>query len=150
VHHFMRQLQPNEGVPALDESVREYLLTREYPGNVRDLKQLVSRIMYRHVGSGPITVGDIPVEERPAAEISRESWCDTGFEQTIRRALALGVGLKDIGRAVTETAIRIAVGDEEGNLRRAAHKLGVTDRALQIRRAARRRHKEVQDYEPAT
>ena len=139
VRHFMRQLQPNGEPPALDETVREYLLKREYPGNVRDLKQLVSRIMYRHVGPGPITVRDIPEEERPLVDSS--DWYDTTFEPPIRRALALGIGLKEIGRAVTETAIRIAIGEEEGNLRRAARKLRVTDRALQLRRAARRQHK---------
>jgi transcriptional regulator with GAF, ATPase, and Fis domain len=139
VRHFMRQLQSDGEPPELDETVREYLLKREYPGNIRDLKQLVSRIMYRHVGPGPITVGDIAEEERPLVESN--DWYDTTFEPPIRRALALGIGLKEIGRAVTETAIRIAIGDEEGNLRRAARKLRVTDRALQMRRAARRQPK---------
>ena len=138
--HFMRRRQANEEPPELDESVRAYLLKREYPGNVRDLRQVVSRIMYRHVGHGPITVGDILEEERPPVELGSGDWRDTSFEHAIRRALGMGIGLKEIGRAVTETAIRIAVGDEEGNLRRAAQKLGVTDRALQMRRAARRQH----------
>jgi len=38
---------------------------------------------------------------------------------------------------VGEVAIRIAVA-EEGSLRRAAQRLGVTDRALQLRKAAGR------------
>ena len=67
------------------------------------------------------------------------------FEHSIRRALAQGVGLKEIGRAAEETAIRITVGNENGNLQQAARKLRVTDRALQMRRAARRRHKQTQD-----
>jgi DNA-binding NtrC family response regulator len=138
--HFMRRLQADEEPPELDEPVRAYLLKREYPGNIRDLRQVVSRIMYRHVGPGPITVGDILDEERPPVELGLGDWRDTSFEHAIRRALGMGIGLKEIGRAVTETAIRIAVGDEEGNLRRAAQKLGVTDRALQMRRAARRQH----------
>jgi hypothetical protein len=37
-------------------------------------------------------------------------------------------------------AVNIAVGDEQGNLQKAARKLGVTDRALQMRKAARRLH----------
>jgi hypothetical protein len=48
------------------------------------------------------------------------------------------VGLKDIGRIATDAAIRIAVVEEEGNLQRAARRLGVTDRALQLRKAAGR------------
>jgi transcriptional regulator with GAF, ATPase, and Fis domain len=134
---FMRQLRPHEEPHALDELVRVYLLNRAYPGNVRDLKQVVSRMMYRHVGTGPITVGAIPQEERPVAA-SELGWCDGSLERTLRRALALGVGLKAISRAVTEAAIRLVVDDEDGNLQRAARKLGVTDRTLQMRRAARR------------
>jgi DNA-binding NtrC family response regulator len=140
----MQQLRSDTEAIDLDDLVREYLLSRTYSGNVRDLKQLMTRIVYRHVGSGPITVGDIPEEERPAME-SLHDRSDQLFEQAIRRALVSGVGLKDISRAVTEAAIRIAVRDEEGNLQRAARKLGVTDRALQLRRAARREPEQSQD-----
>jgi len=45
------------------------------------------------------------------------------------------VGLKEIGRLAASSAIRIAVGEANGNLQVAARRLGVTDRALQIRRA---------------
>lgn len=144
-HHFMKELRPNQTSPELDEPVRTYLLQRDYAGNVRDLKQLISRIVYRHVGSGPITLGDIPEEERPLAELEEKEWRDTPFEQAIRQALSLGVGLKEIGRAAEETAIRIAVDDEKGNLQQAASRLGVTDRALQMRRAARRQNKQTRD-----
>jgi transcriptional regulator with GAF, ATPase, and Fis domain len=135
--HFMLQLRPQEEPPVLNELVRAYLLNREYPGNVRDLKQVVSRMMYRHVGAGPITVGAIPEEERSVAA-SGPGWCDGSLERTLRRALSLGVGLKAISRAITDATIRIVVDEEDGNLQRAARKLGVTDRALQMRRAARR------------
>jgi transcriptional regulator with GAF, ATPase, and Fis domain len=148
--HFMRQIRPGEEPPELDESVRAYLLTRPYPGNVRDLKQLVSRMMYRHVGHGPITIGAIPEEERPSPEFSREHWHDATFEQNIRRALALGVGLKEIGRVVDEAAIHIALDSASGNLQRAAQILGVTDRALQMRRAARRQQELESDGNTAT
>lgn len=134
--HFLQQLRPNAS-PTLDAPVREYLLTREYPGNVRDLKQLVTRISHRYVGSGQLTIGDIPPEDRPEAGITLNGWPDAAFEQSIRRALALGLKLKDIGSRAQDLAIRIAV-DEEGSVKDAAQRLGVTDRALQMRRAARR------------
>lgn len=129
----------------MDEAIREYLLIREYPGNIRDLKQLVARIMYRWVGPGPITVGHIPEEERPAGEFGQSIWCDESFEQAVRRALALGIPLKEIGRVVEDTAVRLTVSEENGNLQRAARKLGVTDRALQLRRAAQRQQETQQD-----
>jgi transcriptional regulator with GAF, ATPase, and Fis domain len=144
VDHFAQQLRPGTQSPKLTKAVQEYLLKRIYPGNVRDLKQLVSRIMYRHVGPGPITVGDIPEEERPSTEVGPVEWRDQSFENSIRRAVALGIGLKEIGRTAEETAIRITVGAEEGNLRQAARRLGVTDRALQMRRATK--HKREQEH----
>lgn len=138
VDHFTRQLNPNNQPMVLDPAVREYLLKREYPGNVRELKALVERMVKRHVGAGPITVGDIAEEERPATNASSDPWRDGAWENAIRKAVSLGVSLKEIGNAATETAISVAVANEGGNLQRAAQKLQVTDRALQLRRAMRR------------
>lgn len=137
-YHFIQQIQFDKKPLELDETVREYLLNRQYSGNVRDLKQVIARIMYRHVGPGPITAGSIPKEEWPAMNFQTVDWCDESFKSAIRRALTLGVGLKEIGRTAENTAVRIAVSNENGNLQRAAHRLGVTDRALQMRRASRR------------
>ncbi len=141
---FILELRPDGETLEIDEPVREYLLKRQYPANVRDLKQLVTRMVYRHVGPGPITVGDIPEEDRPSIEAVLENWCDSSFEQAIRRALAQGLGLKEIGRTAEDTAERIAVDEEMGNLQRAAHRLGVTDRALQIRRASRKKTRDLE------
>jgi transcriptional regulator with GAF, ATPase, and Fis domain len=136
---FLAQLHPGRPPTEieLDEPVLEYLLTRPYAGNVRDLRQLVHRIDARHVGAGPITAGDIPPEERPTAGAEPPDWRDAAFEAAIRRAVALGVPLRDIGHGATEVAIDVALG-LEGSVQRAARQLKVTDRALQLRRAARR------------
>lgn len=139
-NHFYRQLRPDGQVPVLDTAVSDMLIRRPYPGNVRDLKGLAFRVCRRHVGSGPVTVGDVPEDERPAAgAVSLDSWCDDSFECCIRRGLGLGVTLREISTAAAETAIRVAIAEESGNLQRAARKLGVTDRALQLRRASRRK-----------
>jgi hypothetical protein len=95
--------------------------------------------MYRHVGQGPVTVGDIPEEERPSVESGPADWRDISFENSIQRALLMGAGLKEIGRVAEDIAIQIALSNEDGNLRRAARKLYVTERALQLRRASRRK-----------
>jgi transcriptional regulator with GAF, ATPase, and Fis domain len=138
--HFFAEHNNAAESPDLDEPVREYLLRRDYPGNVRELKQLAMRIAYRHVGPGPVTVGDLPEDERPAGELAESSWRDVAFDTSIRRAIAQGVGLKEIGRLAAESAIRIALDEEQGSLQRAAQKLGVTDRALQMRKAASRQN----------
>ena len=136
VQHFVAQHRRNNEPLEMDDVVRSYLLHRTYPGNVRDLKQLVARIMLRHVGNGPITVGDIPEDERPSTDV-HAAWNDATFAGVIRRAVVQGAGMRDIKDAATECAIDIAV-EFEGTLQSAARRLGVTDRALQARRAAKR------------
>jgi DNA-binding NtrC family response regulator len=135
---FLKELRPEEAPLELDEPVRHYLLQRDYPGNIRELKQVVARLSARHVGPGLITLGDIPDDDRPTEGLEPREWSDARLEQAIRQALAVGVGLKEIGRLATETAIRIALGEEGGNLQRAARRLGITDRALQMRQANQR------------
>jgi transcriptional regulator with GAF, ATPase, and Fis domain len=134
--HFLKMICSSDTVPEFDVSVREYLLSRQYPGNVRELRQVVERIAQRHVGPWPISAGDIPEQDFPANGKLQRSWPDATLEKTIEDAITLGVGLKEISQITADTAVRIAIQSERGNLQRAAQRLGVTDRALQIRRAA--------------
>jgi transcriptional regulator with GAF, ATPase, and Fis domain len=134
-HYFLGELQSGNEPPQFSKPVRDYLLQREYPGNVRELRQLVHRIGARHVGAGAVSVGDIPENERPVADSECVDWRSVEFERAISRALYLGAGLKDVSQYASDIAIRLAVESESGNLQRAAQKLGVTDRALQLRRA---------------
>jgi transcriptional regulator with GAF, ATPase, and Fis domain len=133
--HFLDEVLCGKS-PAFDDTVREYLVNRTYAGNVRELRQLIQRIAHRHVGQGPITPGDIPEDDRPASGEIHRNWPNEQLERSIADAIATGTSLKEVSRTTIETAIRIAVQSEEGNLQRAAKRLGVTDRALQIRRAA--------------
>ena len=138
VEHFLRQAHPDDQPPELDDFVRDYLLRREYPGNVRDLQQVVSRLIYRHPGDRTISIGCLPPDERPPLDLNETPWLDLHFERPVKRAVQLGAGLKEIGRAAEDVAIRCVTDEEDGNLQRAARRLGVTDRALQIRRASER------------
>lgn len=134
--HFLRQLRPGPEQCLLDQPVLAFLARRNYPGNIRDLRHLITCMSHRHVGPGPITLGDIPEEER--GQRTGSGWRDSGFEQSIRMALVLGTGLREITNAAADTAIKVAIRDEGGNLQRASQRLGVTPRALQLRRAAAR------------
>jgi len=144
--HFLQQLRSDDPPLEIDAAVAGFLVNRDYPGNVRELKQLVGRIGDRHVGRGPITAGDIPEDERPRCEGAADLAADladlgpalsstVSFDDVVMAALDRGVGLREIGRAAADAAIRLAIASEHGNLQRAAKRLGVTDRALQLRRA---------------
>jgi DNA-binding NtrC family response regulator len=142
--HFVRQIHGDGNPPQFDAAVQDYLIRREYPGNIRDLRHVVARLMYRYAGDGIVTIGAVPAEERLIAEPQGALWQDSEFERAIQRAVLFGAGLKEIGRAAEDAAIRIATEEEDGNLSRAARRLGVTDRALQLRRANRRPVDEVE------
>jgi transcriptional regulator with GAF, ATPase, and Fis domain len=132
--HF---LAGNNGGPRpLSSPVRDLLQARDYPGNVRDLKQLMSRISLRHVGPGPVTAGDVPPSERPLPGTTPR-WQDE-LAAALRHAVAYGVPLREIVDAARDTTISLAVSDADGSLRHAATRLGVTDRTLQLHRARRR------------
>jgi transcriptional regulator with GAF, ATPase, and Fis domain len=125
--HFFRQLHPDRSPPELEGAVRDLLVSRAYPGNVRDLRSLVLRIIHRHLGAGFVTVGDIPDQERPAPEGREECWRDDGFEHSIGRGLALGAGLEEITAAAADAAVRLALTREGGDVTRAARSLRVPD-----------------------
>jgi transcriptional regulator with GAF, ATPase, and Fis domain len=122
--------------PPLSAPVRDLLRARDYPGNVRDLKQLMSRISLRHVGPGPVTAGDVPPSERPLPGTA-PSWQDE-LATALSRAVAHGVPLREIVDAARDTAISLALSAADGSVRNAATRLGVTDRTLQLHRARRR------------
>ena len=135
--HFLTQLDPEDEGLEIDETVREYLLLRDYPGNVRDLRRIVASLHLRHAGSGPITIGDVPEEERPATDSRAPAGATAPSRPRSATRSRWGSSLKEISHAASETAIKLALEREQGNLRRAASRLGVTDRALQLRRANR-------------
>jgi transcriptional regulator with GAF, ATPase, and Fis domain len=135
---FMKELYPQEISPSFGPAVKQYLLNKDYPGNVRELRHLIQRIAHRHVGPEAITAGDIPEEDRPAGGELPRAWPNAQFDKTMSDAILVGAGLREITQITTETAIRLALQSENGNLQRAASKLGVTDRALQLRKASGR------------
>jgi transcriptional regulator with GAF, ATPase, and Fis domain len=138
VEHFLRESDFTGPVNEFEPAVRDFFMVRNYRGNVRELRQLVLRMVGRHVGSGPLSLGDIPEDERPVvAEMFQGDW-RRHIKDGIRHALARGITLRDIGSGASQTAIETVVDEEHGNLKRAARRLGVTDRALQMRRAADR------------
>ena len=154
---FLSRSSPNGAAPKFEPAVRAFLLAREYPGNVRDLRQLVERMSQRHVGNGPVTVGDVPDEDRPAGvagdgpgrPVGPGPWHAGAFDESVREAVARGVSLKEITRVAAETAVSAALAGSSGSVTMAAKSLGVTARALQLRRAAGRLVAPSQECAPA-
>ena len=130
--HFLEKIYDGKEPPIMDDIVTEYLIQREYPGNVRELYQLIKRIAYHHVGNGPVTSGDIPESDRPKSNYAHTEWRDDNFEQSIRRAILLGNKLKDITSATEEMAEMVAIMEANGKVANAAERLGIDKRTLQM------------------
>ena len=160
--HFLAELQPGGDPPALDPAVERHLAARPYPGNVRELRLLMGRIAARHVGPGPITLGDLPTAERAignggvsttvdqlvrgadgafagtADRASGASWRDA-LAVGVGQAVDAGIGLETLGRLAKDLAVERALEAERRDTSRTARRLGITERAVQARLAASRR-----------
>ncbi|TGE20044.1 sigma 54-interacting transcriptional regulator [Hymenobacter elongatus] len=128
--HFFRQ-QHHIQQP-VDRQVYDFLLLRDYPGNVRELQQLINRIANKHLGEGPITIGDIPRSDWPDFAQLGSTVPGSELEAGVKRLIYQGLGLKEIKDQVTEIAKKVAIHHENGNLKMAAHRLGCSERILQM------------------
>ncbi len=135
VRHFLTQLLDGQA-PELDPAVEAYLMTRRYPGNVRELRQLVAQLSVRYVGTGRLTIGMIPEGERPQQQDrpDRDGYL-AGLRTSVADALACGADLRTLKSMVASLAVEIALAEAGGNVTGAARQLGVTTRALQLRRS---------------
>lgn len=138
-NHFLAKYGCLGDEPAVSSAVRSFLSCQEYEGNIRELEQLVHRIANRHVGSGPITMGDIPIDARwPNRSAQRDSLSQL-LSQTAERAVASGQPLSDMTKAFSDYLVNSAIRQSQGDLGVAAKRLGVTRRALERRRAIKRK-----------
>ncbi|HEV7713036.1 MAG TPA: sigma 54-interacting transcriptional regulator [Asanoa sp.] len=103
VEHFFRRALPDREPPAISTAVRDLLLRRGYPGNVRDLRGLALRIIHRHIGAGEITIGDVPERERPPAALPVPA--DRGLRDWVDRRVERGDTVERILADVREAAL---------------------------------------------
>lgn len=129
--HFFKEIHRRNQI---DEQVLEFLSLRTYHGNIRELQQLVSRIANKHIGDGPITIGDIPQSDWPDFDKlhTKTAHTENDLEQLVKEMLYGGVSLRDLKDMIGDIAKREAIDHESGNLRMAAQRLGCSQRILQM------------------
>lgn len=129
--HFFKEIYHRTQI---DEQVLEFLSLRTYQGNIRELQQLVSRIANKHIGDGPITIGDIPQSDWPDFDKlhTKKANTENELEQLVKEMLYNGVSLRDLKDMIGDIAKREAIDHERGNLRMAAQRLGCSQRILQM------------------
>ena len=150
LHHF-------GAPPRCDALVLAALQRHSFPGNVRELRQIIQQAAVRHCGDHPLSLADLPANwlsdhanhAAPAAlpaeplppALPTTAACaaaDTIID-SIAGWVRDGVGLREIVQRAGDTAISEALALEQHHVGRAARRLGVTERAIQLRRAQRLR-----------
>jgi transcriptional regulator with GAF, ATPase, and Fis domain len=138
VNFFLRKRFPEAEMPVIDPAVIDYLKERDYNGNIRELQHLVNRISMRYVGKGPITLGDIPENDRQCHTTVKKSW----FEQpeltgAIAEALQNGYDVKNIMDMIKSLITRTALSFSDSN-KEVSQLLGKSERWIQLQKAKER------------
>ena len=116
--HFLSEIGPahGKGVPDLTAAAAAALDAYAFPGNVRELRNLIERALILSPAGQPIDVGSLPAELAP---------------DRVRPALADGQPLRrDVRRYETDTIVK-ALEAAGGNRTHAAAALGISRRTLQ-------------------
>ena len=115
VDHFLAKYCRKMGVRVrLGDAVMEYLVQYDYPGNIRELENMVEQAVALASMSGVIQLEDVAPQDLPPAPRDRPG----------DRTLASSVDAAE--RAAIEEALR----DVEGNRERAAESLGLSPTTL--------------------
>lgn len=136
IDFFLKQQFPT--MPCVDKTVIDFLCERKYPGNIRELKNLISRICLRYTGNGPVTLGDVMWYDKPLNPDLRKRWFERpDFISSIKQAIEDGYEMKKIEDVVKDIAIQTAL-SLHGKNKLVSEALGVSDRWVQQRRARER------------
>jgi transcriptional regulator with GAF, ATPase, and Fis domain len=133
--HFLRQAGT---CSELTPMVAQAIMSRSYPGNVRELRGLALSVSARHAGDGPITPGDLPEADRPMQTEQAQADSAGYLQAAVASAVRGGASLRQVRDAAADSAIAAALAQCAGKVTAAARMLGVSERALQLRRAGQR------------
>ncbi|SHO60756.1 sigma 54-interacting transcriptional regulator [Algoriphagus zhangzhouensis] len=122
---------PLDETPHFDKGVMEFLMHRDYPGNIRELKQLVFRIAKNHHHHHLVTPGEVPLAERAKIPKTIRFEKEGHLYEIMKKNLLSGVNLTEIKRQTMREAIKAALDINNQNKHLAARSLGITVRAIQ-------------------
>lgn len=131
-NYFLKQFCKENEELAFDNCVLDFLVNRAYPGNIRELRQLLQRIALRHVRHKKITIGELPVEERSQGIRIKAFNEFHSLDSVVKKMLLSGENYNTIkdkaGLAAFEAAIEMC----NGNKQKAAERLGIDVRTVQL------------------
>ncbi len=125
-HLLQKALPSGQALPELSTEAKQRLLSHDWPGNIRELDNLMQRalILYEN---GQIREQDLCFEEPSEASTAQE-----------RKPQSTGGRLPEDLRSVEEQMILDALEEVNGSRKRVAEKLGISERTLRYKIARMR------------
>jgi DNA-binding NtrC family response regulator len=124
-HFFRKIVSPDHpGLSAITPDTRQALLNYPYPGNVRQLANLVERLAVTCPG-GNISLSDLPQEVVAGTGPAGDSW------ERLKELPEDGFSLKEVERELILKTLKKTAGNKQA----AAKMLGITRRLLYLRLA---------------
>lgn len=130
----------NKQTPPVEKEVYAFLTQKDYPGNIRQLKNTVQNICMKYSGKGPITLGDMPaIDILPQSSAQRtDRWYDEqGFLSALQHAIDSGYDLKQIEDIIQSITTRITL-HKVGKNKEASKILGKSERWIQLQKSKER------------
>jgi DNA-binding NtrC family response regulator len=123
-HCFLERSAARQGrhFDGFSEAALARLRAADWPGNIRELENTVERAVL--LADEPLVdADDLPAELRPAAGNAADGTCEIPLRERVRRET----------RRLEQEAIREALEATRGNVTRAAQRLGLSRRGLQLK-----------------
>ena len=125
----------NGQAPVIEREVYDVLCNRDYPGNIRELKNEVYNICMRYSGKGPVTLGDLSKAsvDLPLLEDGMKWYEKTELIELINQAIDEGYELKKIEETIQSIATKITL-QRVGKNKDASRILGKSERWIQMQK----------------
>jgi transcriptional regulator with GAF, ATPase, and Fis domain len=121
--HFLGRSEDGDRHLPLPPEVIEALLAHDYPGNIRELRNIIER--------AAILAADSPIgPEHLVLESGKGRGHNGGWSPSPELGRATGHGLASARRRIDDTAVLAALEETGGHRARAARLLGVSERTL--------------------
>jgi transcriptional regulator with GAF, ATPase, and Fis domain len=134
VQYFLRKASEDFPAPEMEAYVKQYLLSRHYSGNVRELRNLIYRIYSHSKGMEMILLSDIPSEEWPKWKPNAELFLKDSVQPTIKLTLENfdNVDWRKIEHTIKDIVFQTVLTSVDKDTLEAARRLNVTSRTVQI------------------
>ena len=123
VDHFIDELHTQQGLPkrTLSEEAAAVLQSHVWPGNVRQLRNLIERVLILGDGDGPITAAEVSGTDTPS---------DAGGDRVVLSGALAALPLREAREAFEREYLMTQINRFGGNISRTAQFVGMERSAL--------------------